>query len=113
MSLTARERLQACIKNDPALDRAPVALWRHFPVDDQGPETLAAATLDFQHSYDFDLVKVTPASSFSIKDWGAEDAWEGSTEGTRRYTAIPSRSRKIGNACPCSTRSRPHISQDK
>ena len=89
MSLTARERLQACIKNDPALDRAPVALWRHFPVDDQGPETLAAATLDFQHNYDFDLVKVTPASSFSIKDWGAEDAWEGSTEGTRRYTSHP------------------------
>ena len=89
MSLTARERLQACIKNDPALDRPPVALWRHFPVDDQNPETLAAATLDFQHHYDFDLVKVTPASSFSIKDWGAEDAWEGSTEGTRRYTSHP------------------------
>jgi len=42
-----------------------------------------------QHHYDFDLVKVTPASSFSIKDWGAEDAWEGSTEGTRRYTSHP------------------------
>jgi uroporphyrinogen decarboxylase len=81
--------MQACIKNDPALDRPPVALWRHFPVDDQSPETLAAATLDFQRHYDFDLVKVTPASSFSIKDWGAEDAWEGSTEGTRRYTKHP------------------------
>ncbi len=89
MSLTARERMQACIKNDSALDRPPVALWRHFPVDDQRPETLAAATLDFQHHYDFDLVKVTPASSFAIKDWGAEDAWEGSTEGTRRYTSHP------------------------
>lgn len=86
MPLPARERLQACLKNDPALDRPPVALWRHFPVDDQDPETLAAATLDFQKHYDFDLVKVTPASSFAIKDWGAEDAWEGSTEGTRRYT---------------------------
>jgi uroporphyrinogen decarboxylase len=81
--------MQACIKNDPALDRPPVALWRHFPMDDQNPETLASATLDFQHHYDFDLVKVTPASSFSIKDWGAEDAWEGSTEGTRRYTSHP------------------------
>jgi uroporphyrinogen decarboxylase len=86
MSLNPRERMQACIKNDPAMDRPPVALWRHFPVDDQRPETLAAATLDFQRHYDFDLVKVTPASSFAIKDWGAEDAWEGSTEGTRRYT---------------------------
>jgi uroporphyrinogen decarboxylase len=89
MFLTAHERMQACIKNDPALDRPPVALWRHFPVDDQRPETLAAATLDFQHHYDFDLVKVTPASSFAIKDWGAEDSWEGSTEGTRRYTSHP------------------------
>ena len=89
MSLTPRERLQACIKNDPALDRPPVALWRHFPVDDQSPDSLTAATLDFQHHYNFDLVKVTPASSFAIKDWGAEDAWEGSTEGTRRYTSHP------------------------
>ena len=89
MSLSPRERLQACINNDPALDRPPVALWRHFPVDDQSPETLAAATVDFQRHYDFDMVKVTPASSFSIKDWGAEDAWEGSTEGTRRYTRHP------------------------
>jgi uroporphyrinogen decarboxylase len=84
--LSHRERMQACLQNDAALDRAPVALWRHFPVDDQSPETLAAAALDFQRHYDFDLVKVTPASSFSIKDWGAQDNWEGHTEGTRRYT---------------------------
>lgn len=86
MRLTHRERLQACLRDDPALDRPPVALWRHFPVDDQSPETLAAATLDFQRRYDFDLVKVTPASSFCLKDWGAQDAWEGDAEGTRRYT---------------------------
>jgi uroporphyrinogen decarboxylase len=86
MKLSHRERLHACITGDPALDHPPVALWRHFPVDDQDPETLAAAVLDFQRRYDFDLVKVTPASSFSIKDWGAVDVWEGNTEGTRRYT---------------------------
>ena len=86
MTLTPRERLQACLDNDSAFDRSPVALWRHFPVDDQSPETLAAATLDFQRRYDFDLVKVTPASSFCLKDWGVEDVWEGHTEGTRRYT---------------------------
>lgn len=85
MPLTHRERLQACLKGE-RLDRPPVALWRHFPVDDQSPETLAAATLHFQHTFDFDLVKVTPASSFCLKDWGAEDTWEGSVEGTRRYT---------------------------
>ena len=84
--LSHRERLQACLKDDSALDRPPVALWRHFPMDDQSPDSLAAAALDFQAHYDFDLVKVTPASSFCIKDWGAEDVWEGHTEGTRRYT---------------------------
>jgi uroporphyrinogen decarboxylase len=84
--LSHRERLLACISNDQALDRPPVALWRHFPVDDQSPETLAAATLAYQRQFDFDLVKVTPASSFCLKDWGAEDRWEGDTEGTRRYT---------------------------
>jgi uroporphyrinogen decarboxylase len=82
---THKERIQACINNE-VLDRPPVALWRHFPVDDQSPETLAAATLNFQGTYDFDLVKVTPASSFCVKDWGVEDQWMGDTEGTRRYT---------------------------
>jgi uroporphyrinogen decarboxylase len=86
MTLSHRERLQACLANDASLDRPPVALWRHFPVDDQQPESLARATLDFQRWYDFDLVKVTPASSFSIRDWGVEDVWEGNPEGTRRYT---------------------------
>ncbi len=83
-SLSHKERMGACLKDNPALDRPPVALWRHFPVDDQSPEGLAAAVLDFQSRYDFDLVKVTPASSFCLKDWGVDDVWEGSPEGTRR-----------------------------
>jgi uroporphyrinogen decarboxylase len=82
---THKERIQACL-NSQTLDRPPVALWRHFPVDDQDPKLLAEATLNFQRAYDFDLVKVTPASSFCVKDWGVEDEWMGDTEGTRRYT---------------------------
>ncbi len=82
---THKERIQASIKGE-VIDRPPVALWRHFPIDDQTPETLAAATLQFQQTYDFDLVKVTPASSFCLKDWGVEDKWTGHTEGTRGYT---------------------------
>lgn len=83
--LNHKERLQACVGDGP-LDRPPVALWRHFPVDDQTPEGLAAATLSFQRTYDFDLVKVTPSSSFCLKDWGVRDEWHGSAEGTREYT---------------------------
>ncbi len=85
MQLSHRERILACLKGEKP-DRPPVALWRHFPVDDQAPDTLAAATLNFQKNYDFDLVKVTPASSYCVRDWGVEDIWEGHTEGTRRYT---------------------------
>lgn len=80
-----RERLEAVIAAEIA-DRAPVALWRHFPVDDQDPLALAAATGAFQDRYDFDFIKVTPSSSFCLRDWGVQDEWGGSTEGTRAYT---------------------------
>lgn len=79
-----RERIEACLEGNPA-DRVPVALWRHFPVDDQDPTRLAQATLNFQNTFDFDLVKVTPASSFCLRDWGVQDVWKGATEGTREY----------------------------
>lgn len=82
---THKERIQACL-NGEILDRTPVALWRHFPIDDQDPQLLGDAALHFQRTYDFDLVKVTPASSFCLKDWGVEDQWLGHTEGTREYT---------------------------
>ncbi len=85
------ERLMAAIDGG-TVDRPPVALWRHFPGDDYRPEDLAKATLEFQRRYDFDLVKVTPASSFCIRDWGAEDRWMGDPEGTRKYTTRPVRS---------------------
>ncbi|MDL1910136.1 uroporphyrinogen decarboxylase [Chloroflexi bacterium CFX6] len=83
--ITHRERIQAAMSGE-LIDSPPVALWRHFPVDDQSPGPLAKATLHFQQTYDFDLVKVTPASSFCLKDWGAEDEWRGHIEGTRQYT---------------------------
>lgn len=71
------------------VDRPPVALWRHFPGDDQRPEDLARATVAFQRRYDFDFVKVTPASSFCLRGWGSQDRWMGAMEGTRDYTVYP------------------------
>ncbi|HBY07699.1 MAG TPA: uroporphyrinogen decarboxylase, partial [Chloroflexi bacterium] len=73
---THRQRLETCLSGQ-IPDRTPVALWRHFPVDDQTPAGLAAATLNFQHNFDFDLVKVTPSSSFCLRDWGIGDEWRG------------------------------------
>jgi len=80
-----RQRLQNCLAGT-KVDRPPVALWRHFPVEDQSPPLLAKATARFQNEFDFDLVKVTPASSFCLKDWGLQDAWKGNPEGTREIT---------------------------
>lgn len=108
--LTNRDRLQACLADDSALDRPPVALWRHFPVDDQSPERLAAAALHFQRTYDFDLVKVTPASSFCLRDWGAQDAWEGNPEGTRRYTKYVIEKPQDWERLPALDPSAPHLS---
>ena len=86
--MNKRERLQAAIQGQP-VDRVPVALWRHFPGDDQRADDLAQAHIEFQHTYDWDFVKVSPASSFSIMDWGVEDRWVGNTEGTREYVHRP------------------------
>jgi uroporphyrinogen decarboxylase len=85
--ISHKRRLETCLSGS-IPDRTPVALWRHFPVDDQTPGGLAAATVNFQRTYDFDLVKVTPTSSFCVKDWGVEDDWRGNTEGTRDYTSV-------------------------
>ncbi len=83
--ISHRERIEKVLSGD-ITDRVPFALWRHFPVDDQSAEPLVRATIAFQELYQFDLVKVTPASSFCLKDWGAEDRWNGNMEGTRDYT---------------------------
>ena len=86
--MNKRERLEAAIAGQ-ATDRIPIALWRHFPGDDQAPESLAAATVAFQKRWDFDFVKVTPASSFQLADWGVQDTWLGNIEGTRQYVHRP------------------------
>jgi len=83
--ISKRERLEAAIAKE-VTDQTPVSLWRHFPVDDQAPETLANSISLYQAHHDFDFVKVTPASSFCLCDWGVEDEWQGNEEGTRVYT---------------------------
>jgi uroporphyrinogen decarboxylase len=77
-----------CLAGDP-LDRVPVALWRHFPVEDQNPDRLARAVINFQKTYDFDFVKITPSSSFCVQDWGSQDEWQGNPEGSCAYIKYP------------------------
>lgn len=86
--MNKRERLEQTIAGGQT-DRPPVALWRHWPGDDQRAADLARSTVEFQRTYDWDFVKVTPASSYCLVDYGAQDEWKGSPEGTRSYTRRP------------------------
>lgn len=83
-SMSKRERLEATIAGQP-VDRVAVALWRHWPGDDQRAEDLARSTLDFQRTFDFDFIKVTPSSNYCVAGWGAETRWMGNQEGTREW----------------------------
>ena len=83
-TMSKRKRLEATIAGQP-VDRVAVALWRHWPVDDQRGEDLARSTLDFQRAFDFDFIKVTPSSNYCLADWGAESRWVGNEEGTREW----------------------------
>ncbi len=85
MAISKRERLEKTIAGEPT-DRVPVALWRHWPGDDQRPADQVEAHVAFQRRYDWDFMKITPASSFCILDYGVQDRWVGSLEGTREYT---------------------------
>jgi uroporphyrinogen decarboxylase len=78
-------RIEAAIAGA-APDCVPVALWRHFPVDDQDPARLAARTVEFQRAWDFDLVKFMPSGTYAVEDWGAKSAWEGAPNGARVVT---------------------------
>jgi uroporphyrinogen decarboxylase len=85
-TFSKRQRLEAACSGA-VVDRPPVALWRHWPVDDQHSGELARATLEFQRAYDFDFIKVTPNSDFCVAGYGAESVWEGNEEGTRVWGA--------------------------
>jgi uroporphyrinogen decarboxylase len=93
MKMNHRERIHAAIKNQP-VDRVPVALWRHFPNDDLRAEGLAARVVEFQKKFDFDFVKVTPASGYPAEMYGAtfRATPPGSLrarEGVREYVTRP------------------------
>jgi uroporphyrinogen decarboxylase len=93
MTISHRERLEITLSGQKP-DRSPVSLWRHFPVDDQNPEALAGSVVRFQERFDFDFVKITPSSSFCLKDWGLIDIWQGNPEGTCKITNHPISARK-------------------
>ncbi len=86
--MTGRERVLAAVAGEP-LDFVPMALWRHFPADDQRAESLAAAHVAFQRRYAWDFLKVTPTSGYYGDDWGLRAGYRPNPEGTRHYTDRP------------------------
>jgi uroporphyrinogen decarboxylase len=76
------ERLQKTFAGE-RTDRVPVALWRHWPGDDQRAADLARATIDFQRLYDWDFVVIHPAASYGVIDLGLHDEWDGNPDGSR------------------------------
>ena len=72
----------------------PVFAHQHHPAADQDGERLAEATVAWQARFDFDLVKLTPASTWQIRDYGVEDAPDpddalGRRRITRRVVTVP------------------------
>ena len=76
------QRIETALRGE-ATDRPPVALWRHFPDDDQSPDKLVAHTLDWQRRWRFDLVKFMPSGTYGVEDWGAVSAYRGAVNGAR------------------------------
>jgi uroporphyrinogen decarboxylase len=88
MMMTKRDRLAAAVRGE-ATDRPLVALWRHFPTDDADPTQLALSAVAFQTQYDWDFLKLTPASNYCVDGWGTRVAYRGHPEGTSEYIARP------------------------
>ncbi len=78
--LSKRELLLSTLAGEPT-PRTPIALWRHWPVEDHSAEDLARATLDFQARFDFDLIKLTPSQVFVAEDLGLRGVYDGNPEG--------------------------------
>jgi uroporphyrinogen decarboxylase len=88
MLMSKRDRIAAAVRGEQT-DRPLVALWRHFPTDDTDPEQLALSAVAFQAQYDWDFLKLTPASNYSVEGWGCRAAYHGHPEGTSDYIARP------------------------
>ena len=78
--MTKKQRIQAALAGKP-VDRVPVALWRHWPGDDQHVESLARVALDYYRRYDFDFIKIPPSYTAYTTDYGSKHVYRASTLG--------------------------------
>jgi uroporphyrinogen decarboxylase len=60
-----------------AVDRVPIALWRHCPGSDATAGDLFNASIRWQRQYDWDFLKITPAAGYPYEPWGARFVYPG------------------------------------
>lgn len=83
--MTKRERVLNAVSRR-AVDRPPVAFWRHAPDVDHTAEGLAEAMLAFHRRWDLDLIKVMSSGVYCVEDWGCTVAYLGSPNGAKQCT---------------------------
>jgi uroporphyrinogen decarboxylase len=81
--MTKRERVLAT-RSAGAVDRPPVAFWRHVPDVDHTARGLADAMLAFHRRFDLDLIKVMSSGVYCVEDWGCRVAYTGSPNGAKQ-----------------------------
>src|SRR5918999_864058 len=86
-----RERILAALRRQP-VDRAPYAVWRHFPEVDRNPAGLAQSTLRFHERYGSDFLKITPSGGYAVEAWGCVEGEEGRPDGHRPCASCAVRS---------------------
>src|SRR5437763_5879535 len=84
-AMTKRERVLAAVARR-AVDRPPVAFWRHAPDVDHTAEGLAEAMLAFHRTWDLDLIKVMSSGVYCVEDWGCKVAYQAHPGGAKRCT---------------------------
>lgn len=70
-SWTKKQRVAALMSGE-AADRPPVMAWQHFVGLEKRAEDLVRAEIEFQHKYDWDLLKINPRAVYYHEVWGNE-----------------------------------------
>jgi len=67
-----------------------ISFWKHHPISDQSGKLLAEEAIDFQNSFQFDFLKLTPAGNWLAVCYGAKDEnWENDSVGRRKIIRFP------------------------
>jgi uroporphyrinogen decarboxylase len=74
--MNKRERVRAALEGK-SVDRPPISFWRHFFEKETSAAGLAEAMLGFQHTYDWDFMKVNPRACYHVEPWGCRFQFSG------------------------------------